>query len=80
MVGASSTRRRVRPSDSAWPSNDAWKHLNDAVGGNLILVDFPLNRCLSCLQSADCQALFLSLKNPYDIGDNPRRHPNRGLD
>jgi FAD/FMN-containing dehydrogenase len=63
--------RRVRPSDAAWPSKKAWKRLNDAVGGNLIAVDSPIDACLSAPQSADCQTLFANLKNPYYIGDNP---------
>jgi FAD/FMN-containing dehydrogenase len=68
---AKSPIHRVRPSDSAWPSKDAWKRLNDAVGGNLIAVASPINACLSSPQSADCQTLFTNLKNPYYIGDNP---------
>src|SRR5579864_3515615 len=70
-VFAKSPIHRVRPSDSAWPSKDAWKRLNDAVGGNLIAVASPINACLSSPQSADCQTLFTNLKNPYYIGDNP---------
>jgi FAD/FMN-containing dehydrogenase len=61
----------VRPSDSGWPSKEAWKRLNDAVDGNLIPVEFPINACLSSSQSADCKALFANVKNPYYIGDNP---------
>jgi FAD/FMN-containing dehydrogenase len=68
---AASSIRRVRPSDQGWPSKEAWQRLNDAVGGNLNPVDFPLNACLSSSQSADCKALFANLKNPYYIGDNP---------
>lgn len=63
--------RRVRPSDPGWPSKEAWKRLDDAVGGNLIAIDFPINACLSSPQSADCKALFADVKNPYYIGDNP---------
>lgn len=63
--------RRVRPSDPGWPSKDAWKRLNDAVDGNLIAVDSPINACLSSPNSADCKTLFANLKNPYYIGDNP---------
>jgi len=63
--------RRVRPFDPGWPSNGAWKRLNDAVGGNLIPVDFPIKACLSSPQSADCKSLFANLKNPYYIGDSP---------
>ena len=40
---ASTNFRRRRPSDATWPSQSAWKQLNDAVGGNLIPVDFPLS-------------------------------------
>jgi FAD/FMN-containing dehydrogenase len=68
---ASPATRRVRPSDPHWPSKEAWKRLNDAVGGNLIQVDFPIDACLSSSQSADCKALFANVKNPYYIGDNP---------
>jgi FAD/FMN-containing dehydrogenase len=71
LLFAKSPIHRVRPSDPGWPSKDAWKRLNDAVGGNLIAVDSPINACLSSPQSADCQTLFTNLKNPYYIGDNP---------
>ena len=40
---ASTNFRRRRPSDAAWPSQSAWKRLDEAVGGNLIPVDFPLS-------------------------------------
>ncbi|HTS56189.1 MAG TPA: FAD-dependent oxidoreductase [Terriglobales bacterium] len=62
---------RVRPSDPGWPSKQAWKRLNDAVGGNLIPVDFPINACISSAQGGDCQTLAANLKNPYYIGDTP---------
>jgi len=63
--------RRVRPSDPGWPSKAAWKRLDDAVGGNLTPVDFPINACTSSPDSADCKELFTNLKNPYYIGDSP---------
>lgn len=69
---ASLPMRRVRPSDPGWPSQEAWKRLKDAVGGNLIKVDFPLTPCMaSSPAGGDCKALFEDLKNPYYIGDNP---------
>ncbi len=68
---ASSTRQRLRPSDAAWPSAQAWKKLSDAVGGNLIPVEFPLAACKAQPNSADCEELFKNLKNPYYIGDQP---------
>jgi len=42
-----SVSRRLRPSDAGWPSKEAWKRLNDAVGGNLIQVEFPVTACTS---------------------------------
>ncbi len=68
---ASPVTRRVRPADPGWPSKEAWKRLNDAVGGNLIKVDFPISACTSSSQSEDCETLFANLKNPYYIGDSP---------
>jgi FAD/FMN-containing dehydrogenase len=62
---------RVRPTDPAWPSKEAWQHLNDDVGGNLIPVDFPLNPCLVNPQSPDCATFFTNIKNPYYIGESP---------
>ena len=68
---ASPATRRVRPSDPGWPSKEEWKRLSQAVGGNLIPVDFPIKACGSSSQSADCKTLFANLKNPYYIGDSP---------
>jgi FAD/FMN-containing dehydrogenase len=68
---ASSVSCRRRPSDAGWPSREAWKRLNDAVGGNLIPVDFPITACKSGPDSAECKQLFDNLKNPYYLGDQP---------
>ena len=68
---SSSAPQRLRPSDAAWPSSQAWKKLNDAVDGNLIAVEFPLAACKSHPDSAECKELFKNLKNPYFIGDQP---------
>jgi FAD/FMN-containing dehydrogenase len=68
---ASTGVRRVRPTDAAWPSQSAWKRLNDAVGGNLIAVDFPLSVLRTDPASAAAQQLAKNLKNPYYIGDTP---------
>src|ERR1700683_437182 len=66
---ASTSFSRRRPSDAAWPSQSAWKQLNDAVGGNLIPVDFPLSK----LDPPGAAATLLSkdLRNPYYVGDQP---------
>ena len=70
LFGRSASRRQ-RPSDVGWPSKESWKRLNDAVGGNLLPVDFPIAACSSSGGSADCKKLLESLKNPYYIGDQP---------
>ena len=70
-LSANPAIRRVRPSDPGWPSKNAWKSLHDAVGGNLMSVESPINACLSSPDSADCKSLFVNIKNPYYIGDNP---------
>jgi FAD/FMN-containing dehydrogenase len=66
---ATTTFSRRRPSDAAWPSPSAWKQLNDAVGGNLIPVEFPLSKT----DPASAAAALVSdnLRNPYYIGDQP---------
>ena len=63
--------RRRRPADAAWPSPAAWKQLNDAVGGNLIKVDFPLSILKANPDSDAAKELAKNLKNPYFIGDTP---------
>ncbi len=68
---ASTNFHRCRPSDAAWPSNTAWKHLNEAVGGNLIPVDFPLSAVKADPTSAASKAFWKKIKNPYYITDQP---------
>jgi FAD/FMN-containing dehydrogenase len=62
--------RRVRPSDSDWPSLARWEELNRQVGGQLQRVEFPLSICSKEPASAECEAVFKNLKNPYYIGDH----------
>ena len=71
MFAAAPAKNRMRPSDPAWPSKDEWRKLHDAVGGNLIPVESPINACLASPQGDACKELFDNLKNPYYIGDNP---------
>ena len=66
---ASTSFRRRRPSDPGWPSPSAWKQLNEAVGGNLIPVNFPLS--VTDPTSAAATLLSKDLKNPYYVGDQP---------
>src|SRR6202046_4928538 len=63
--------RRRRPGDAAWPSPSAWKQLNEAVGGNLIPVNFPLAQLKTDPSGTAATQLLANLKNPYFIGDQP---------
>jgi FAD/FMN-containing dehydrogenase len=69
VVASSSSTRRVRPSDSTWPSAAKWEKLNQDVGGHLIKVESPLAACKSAPGSAPCQEVIKNLQNPYYIGD-----------
>jgi FAD/FMN-containing dehydrogenase len=68
---ANTSVRRVRPTDAAWPSQSAWKQLNEAVGGDLIPVNFPLSILKTDPDSAEAKQLAKNIKNPYYIGDTP---------
>ncbi len=70
LLAATNFRRR-RPSDATWPSPAAWKQLNDAVGGNLIPVKFPLSEAKTDPSSAAAEQLWKDIKNPYFIRDQP---------
>lgn len=69
VPSASSSARRVRPSDSSWPNAESWEKLRQDVGGNLIKVESPLVACESAPDSAPCQAVIKNLQNPYFVGD-----------
>ncbi|HEX9523756.1 MAG TPA: FAD-binding oxidoreductase [Reyranella sp.] len=62
--------RRSRPGDPSWPSAAQWAELDTKVGGQLTQVRSPLETCRSAPESAECVAVFRSLKNPWYIGDN----------
>jgi FAD/FMN-containing dehydrogenase len=62
---------RRSPSDAAWPSEAAWKQLNDATGGNLIRVESPLSILKTDPGSDAAKRLLEDLKNPYYLGDQP---------
>src|SRR5215831_17764049 len=68
---ASTNFRRRRPSDATWPSSSVWKQLNDAVGGNLIPVDFPLSILKADPDRAAAKRLSKDLRNPFYLGDQP---------
>ena len=66
-AAANTTIHRVRPPDAAWPSQAAWKRLNDEVGGNLLSVGFPLDTLKASTPAAGI--LEKQLRNPYWIAD-----------
>jgi hypothetical protein len=64
-------KRRVRPSDREWPTQEAWDSLKGKVGGRLVTVRSPLKDCVDAPASAECARVFAELRNPYYIGDEP---------
>jgi FAD/FMN-containing dehydrogenase len=52
--------RRLRPGDSAWPSDAEWRDLSDEVGGNLIKVEPLFGRTTDPGKN---------IHNPFFIGD-----------
>ena len=65
------TKRRVRPSDSFWPSAASWAKLKDDVGGNLIEVHPLFGSCETEPNGAACLDALKNISNPYWIGDQP---------
>ncbi|MBV8594301.1 MAG: hypothetical protein JOZ27_08385, partial [Caulobacteraceae bacterium] len=62
-------RRRVRPTDAAWPGEEAWRGLGRAVGGRLFKPEPLLAPCQPDAATAACKARFAALRNPFFIGD-----------
>jgi FAD/FMN-containing dehydrogenase len=69
VAGAARSISRVRPGDSAWPSEASWDRLSRDVGGRLVKVESPLAACLEAPSSPDCAHVFKELKNPYFLRD-----------
>jgi len=63
--------RRVRPSDSSWPSAARWAKLQDAVRGNLIELHSLFGSCETEPNGAACLDALKNISNPYWIGDQP---------
>jgi FAD/FMN-containing dehydrogenase len=70
-AAVSTNTRRVRLSDAAWPSQAAWRRLNDEVGGNLFPVPFPLNVLKAAPEGPTAGRLMKELRNPYWLADQP---------
>ena len=77
---ASTNFRRRRPSDATWPSQSAWKQLNDAVGGNLDSGRLsPFGSSKPILKAPPPRALWENIRNPYYIGDQPGLTADPGM-
>lgn len=63
--------RRVRPSDSLWPSAASWAKLKAAVAGNLLEPRAPFAACKTEPNSAACTEALTNIRNPFYIGDQP---------
>src|SRR5262249_39026283 len=66
-LSGSTSLRRCRPSDANWPSQSAWKQLNEAVGGRLVPVNFSLDVLKTDPDGAAAKRLLKDLTNPYYI-------------
>ena len=63
--------RLSRSTNAGWPTQAAWQRLNDAVGGSLIPIDFPLSILKTDPNGAAASRLIKDLRNPYYVGDQP---------
>ena len=63
--------RRVRPADPRWPSASQWNLLKLEVGGRLLKLQSPFERCVSSPAGDRCGEALRQLRNPYFIGDEP---------
>jgi hypothetical protein len=71
LAATSFAAHRVRPADSAWPSDAHWDELKRQVGGNLLTPTSMLADCETAPSSASCLDLVKNLRNPYYIGEQP---------
>src|SRR4051812_16847429 len=61
--------RRVRPSDSQWPSAANWEKLSQAVEGNLLRPQALLAPCEAEPTGVACADVLKNLRNPFYLGD-----------
>ena len=70
-VRGSSSRRRPRPGDAAWPDASAWARLAHSVDQRLVAIHSPLTAACADPAPGACERLFAALKNPFFVGDQP---------
>ncbi len=71
LLAAPLSRRRLRPSDPAWPSAEDWQSLERAVAGNLIKPTPLYGGCEESPSGDACLATHDNIANPFWIGDQP---------
>jgi hypothetical protein len=71
MAVGTRAKRRVRPSDSSWPSTASWAELKEDVGGNLIEVHSLFGSCAAEPNGSACLDAHKNMGNPFWIGDQP---------
>jgi FAD/FMN-containing dehydrogenase len=71
LAATRAVARRVRPSDPAWPTPEAWDRLRRRVGGNLLEPHPMFADCKAAPKGASCLDALANLGNPFYIGDQP---------
>jgi len=71
LAEASATWNRVRPGDPGWPDASMWRSLSDAVGGRLIEVRSPFERCAGSGDAQACEDAMSIFTNPFHVQDEP---------
>ncbi|WP_158913521.1 FAD-binding protein [Caulobacter sp. S45] len=70
-TAASALARRIRPSDPAWPSEESWAVLRQAVGGRLVRPRTVWATCAAEPATPQCLASLKIVHNPLALGDDP---------
>jgi len=71
LAETAATWNRVRPGDPAWPDASMWRSLSDAVGGRLIDVRSPFERCIGSGDTQACEDAMGIFTNPFHVQDEP---------
>lgn len=71
--------RRIRPTDSNWPTPASWAQLNNTVGNTLIQVQPLFGTCPTDPDGSTCTDAMQHIDNPYWLGDQPAGTQNSGL-
>jgi FAD/FMN-containing dehydrogenase len=69
VAAAAGPLHRVRPTDAAWPSGEAWAALNARVGGKLVQPKPLFAPCADAAQADACRAILKESTNPFFLDD-----------